>query len=435
MRRRSFVGAGAAAFIAGCGVVARPGSRATPEQQWARTAWRYLENNTDDDTGLVGGMDRSPVFTASNAADALAAIVCARELDVIDAREFDLRLSRVLGFLGTMELSNGELPNKAYSARTAKMVGFDGRPADIGWSALDIGRLLLWLKITGLRHPHFAEYADKAVLRWRFCDVIGDCGVLWGSAREAGLLQRYTEGRLGYAQVAAAGYAVWGFDARGTLALPATQVAYVYDRALRHDARDPRTSGAQAPVLTLPYVLAGIELGWALAPLKDLAQTVYEVQEQRFRREHIFTARSDYQIAQAPYTVLDSVYAAGYAFNTIAHDGSHHERLALVNTRAAFGMAALWPGEYTRELVAHIAHMYDPDRGWYEGRLEAGGAPQTSITLATNAVVLETLLFRARGAFYQPGAQVPGPFQVQTSDPFNRQNRCWPAERAACRRS
>ena len=105
----------AATLLGGCGLVARregaapaatgPGARPaaalTREQQWARTAWRYVENNADPDTGLAGGSDRAAVFTVANAADHIAAITCAHELGAIDAREFDQRLSRVLGFLGT----------------------------------------------------------------------------------------------------------------------------------------------------------------------------------------------------------------------------------------------------------------------------------------------------------------------------------------------
>jgi hypothetical protein len=406
------------------------------EQQWARTAWRYLENNTDFDTGLVAGMDRMPVFTAWNAADALAAIVCAHELGVIDEREFDLRLSRVLGFLATMDLSGG-LPNKAYHAATGKMVNFDGRQEDIGWTAVDIGRLMLWLKIVGQRHPRFAEYADKAVLRWNFCDLIDDCGTLYGATRINGKLERYQEGRLGYEQLAAAGFAAWGFDARTAASWDRSQVVNIYGLPIRHDARDPRTTGAAAPVLTLPYALMGIELGWRQpggdTGSKALADRVYQVQEERWKRDHQLTARSDWQARQAPWVVLDAVFASGYPWNTIAADGKEYEQLALVNTRAVFGMWALWPGEYTRKLVEGIQFMYDPDRGWFEGRHEAGGAPQANITLSTNAAVLEALLFKAQGPLYRPDP-TPGLFDLRTRDVFERLNRCWPSERAACAR-
>ncbi|MGE4239237.1 DUF3131 domain-containing protein [Ramlibacter sp.] len=438
--------AAAAATLAGCGALVRSASgrgaaaadaapsgprTISPELQWARTAWRYVENNTDYDSGLVAGADRMAVFTAWNAGDALAAVVAAHELGVIDAREFDQRLSRLLGFIGTMELSGGQVPNKAYSAASGKMVGFDGRPADIGWSALDIGRLLLWLRIVRQRHPRFAEYADKAVLRWSFCEVIDDCGVLTGTSRTGASLSRYAEGRLGYEQLAAAGYAAWGFDMRRTLAVPPTEAVNIHGTPIRYDARDARTSGSQTPVLTMPYAFAAMELG-AASPLRALADSVYHVQEERWRREKQFTARSDHQVRDAPYVVLDAVFAAGYAWNTIGHDGREYDKLAIVNTRAAFAMAALWPTDYTRELMRSVQYLYDPDRGWYEGRFEAGGAPQDNITLSTNAAVLEALLFKAKGVLFDPAKDKPGHFETVTSDPFNRLGRCHPKERPAC---
>ena len=432
--------------LAGCGLVARrpagaaataSGKRLSQEQQWARTAWRYVENNTDYDSGLVNGADRAPIFTVWNAGDALAAVVAGRELDIIDAREFDLRLSRLLGFLGTMDLSAGQLPNKAYHAGTGKMVNFGGGQEDIGWSAVDIGRLLLWLKIVGQRHPQFAEYCDKVVLRWTFCDAIDECGTLYGNSRSGGQVQRYQEGRLGYEQLAAAGYAAWGFDARNAASWNNTETVNIYGLPVRYDARDPRTSGAQAPVLTMPYVLMGMELGWrhpdGSTGAKPLADMVYRVQEERFKREQQLTARSDYQTRQAPWVVLDSVFASGYAWNTVGGDGKEYEQLALVSTRAAFGMWALWPGEYTQRLVAGIQFMHDTDRGWFEGRHEAGGAPQSNITLSTNAAVLETLLFKVRGPLYAPDRR-PGLFDIRTGDVFQRLNRCTPAERGSCRR-
>lgn len=440
--RRAMLAAGTVA-LGGCGVVARQlaggaAARGLERQQaqWARTAWRYVENNTDRETGLVNGMDRSPVVTTWNAADALAATVAAHELGIIEAREFDLRLSRLLGFLASMDLSGGLMPNKAYNAASGRMVNFENRPEDIGWSAVDSGRLLLWLKIVGQRHPRFQEYADKVVLRWNSCQAIDDCGVLKGTARSAGRTQHYQEGRYGYEQLAAAGFAAWGFDTQASGPLPRLEPVNIHGVRVGYDARDPRSTGVVAPVLTMPHVLLGIELGWeppgGHGGFREAAESVYRAQEQRWRREHVFTARSDYQIREAPYVVLDAVYGSGYAWNTLGADGKEYEKLALVSTRAAFGMWALWPGEYTRQLVESIRWLHDPDRGWYEGRLEAGGAPLANITLATNAAVLEVLLFKAKGRLYQADSR-PGYFQVQASDPFLRANRCMPNERPACR--
>jgi hypothetical protein len=166
--------------------------------------------------------------------------------------------------------------------------------------------------------------------------------------------------------------------------------------------------------------------------VKAYADAVYQAQEQRWRRERQLTARSDYQTRQAPYGVLDSVFGNGYPWNTLGGDGTEYEQLAIVSTRAVFGMAALWPGEYTQQLVAAVRYLYDPDRGWFEGRYEAGGGPQSNITLSTNAAVLESLAYRAKGVLYVGGGQ-PGFFDVRTGDVFQRLNRCTPKERAACK--
>lgn len=451
LTRRTLAASVPAALLAGCGLVARrdrataaanvrPGEVASPvasltntQYQWARTAWRFLENNTDDVNGLVNGMDRAPTFTMANAGDAIAATLAAHELKIIDAHEFDLRLSRLLGFLATMDLSQGKLPNKVYNAVSGKMVGFENRPDDIGWSAVDIGRALLWLRIAGRRHQRFQEYADKVVMRWTFCDVLDACGALRGTTRANGQVYTYPEGRFGYEQLAGAGYAAWGLDARGATALPKLEFANIEGVRVPYDARDPRTSGAQAPVLTMPFALAGIEYGWQApdgsSSLREPARAVFAVQEARWRRERQLTARSDYQLRDAPWVVLDSVFASGYAWNTIGGDGKEYERLALVSVRSAFAQWALAQSEYTSALVEGVRWLYDADRGWYEGRYEQGGGPNTTITLATNAQVLEALWFKAAGApLYGAEPSKPGFFEVRTGDPFERVGRCWPGE-------
>ena len=78
-----------------------------------------------------------------------------------------------------------------------------------------------------------------------------------------------------------------------------------------------------------------------------------------------------------------------------------------------------------------MQRLYDPDRGWFEGRFEAGGAPHANLTLNTNAAVLEALLFKVTGSFYTLET-TPGHFELRTRDTFARMNRCWPAERGAC---
>ncbi|WP_176442311.1 DUF3131 domain-containing protein [Noviherbaspirillum humi] len=444
---------------AGCGVVARgvanvadharhaggigrAGKLTDKETAWAKAAWRYFEANTHPQTGLTGGTDRALTLTMWQLGDTLAATVAAYELELIEQREFDTRIAKILNFLYKMPLSYGAVPAKVYNIESGAMVNFGNQPEDIGWSATDIGRLMMWMKITGERYPRFREYFDKVVFRWNFCKVIDDCGTMFGASRSQGQSTEYQEGRLGYEQLTSAGYAVWGFDTKHSASLEGMEAFNIFGRRIYYDARDPRLTKAQAPVATMPYALMGMEFGWRYPSrlamseaggidLRKLANDVYQVQEERYRRENVFTARTDYQIKEAPYQVLDSVFAAGYPFNTIGNDGKEYPDLALVSTKAAFAMWAVWPTGYTDELIKVVQSLYDPERGWYEGRLEKSGAIQENITLSTNAAVLESLMFKAWGQLY-PGDATPGYFQAQQQDAFAPPNRCYPIERPIC---
>lgn len=448
----------AGALLAGCGVVSsqlgkardaalhegdvgRYGRLNAQELQWAKVAWRYFENNTNPDNGLVNSFDRYPTFSMWHAADYMAALAAAHDFGLIDAREFDSRMSRLLKFLNTMDLSEGSVPNKLYNSLTGKMISYANQPGDIGWSAIEVGRLLTWMRIIGGRYPQYQEYFDKAVLRWNFCQVIDNCGAMSGVSRENGQRSSYQEGRLGYEQVGAAGFAAWGFDASRIWNSPRIESVTILGVRVPYDARDPRITGAPSSALTMPYVLMGMELGWrypggadappAGADYRDMAERIYRAQEARFRREGVLTARSDYQMREPPYAVTDGVFVSGFPWNTVGADGKEYEKLALVSTRAAFGMWVLWPGEYTDRLMQAVQPLHHPERGWFEGRLEHSGAALETVSLSTNAMVLETLLFKVRGRL-MPDETRKGYFARKLDDPFARPNQCLPSERPMC---
>ncbi len=81
------------------------------------------------------------------------------------------------------------------------------------------------------------------------------------------------------------------------------------------------------------------------------AQRLYQAQETRWRREKILTARAQYSRSTAPWEVYDSLFANGYAWNTLADDGRYAPELALLSTRAIFGLWALWDTRYTDALM------------------------------------------------------------------------------------
>lgn len=452
-----------AAMLAGCGIAyrgardgvlavadseifwrGRHGRLSEQEREWALAAWAYFDRNYRPETGLVDSVERYPSASMWNAADALAAAMAAQALGLIDERTFDERASRLLDFLNTMPLVEGRVPNRVYDTQTGAMVDYENRPGQIGWSAVDIGRLLVWLEILKARHPALAEYADKAVLRWSFCDVIDGCGRLWGGVVRDERVDVFDEGRRGYQQYAARGYEAWGFEVGESARWQPYQEARIFDVLVPYDARDPRETGVQAPVVSLPHLLTGLEFNWDRtgdARSRDSrstdpealrqAEIVYTVQERRWQREQVLTARTDHLIGRPPYFVWDAIWVDGTPWHTVSDAGQPVPDAALVSTRAAFGMWALWRTPYTEELIAAVDQLYDPERGWFEGRSELTGGHEATLSCSTNAVVLEALWYKAAGKLYRAPAD-PGHVDARLRDEFRRPQHCFPVQRERC---
>ena len=396
----------------------RYGSLTEQELEWARIAWTYVENNTNLTTGLVNALDNYPTTNLSNLADYLIALIAAREFEFITSKEHDERLTMVLTFLNEMPLGLTGVPNKVYSTVHGQMVDYGGQPGELGWSSIDIGRLLIALAMVKQRNPEFSEYVDKAVLRWNFCELVTEEGELYGGAINNGNVFRYKEGRLGIEEYTAYGYLDWQIVPEKAMLLDPYEVVTINGIDLLFDGRDPRDYDVLRPVYSTPYLLLGLEFNWDKIDdrqssdakhtnqvLSAMADSVYRIQESRWDIDRIYTARGEHVVTGEPYFVYDSIYALGTPWITVAEDGSDHDEKALVSTRVAFQMWVLWKTDYTNRLMTLVRELYDPDRGWYEGRYELTSSYEKSISLQTNAGVLEALLYKANGKLYQPNKE------------------------------
>jgi len=412
---------------------ARLGALTPEEQKWAEVAWRYFENNRQAETGLVNGSDKRPVVSLWQIGDALIALTAAHQLKLIDDRIFDQRLTPLLGSLNRLPLTSAKLPNLLYNTSTLAMVGYGNKPEVIGWSAKDIARLMMALRIVAAFSPEYSEYIERVVLRWNFCRVVDKQGQLYAGHLQNQRLTPQAEGRLGDSEYSAAAFGLWGITNQLSLQPPAQHVI-IFGMALDVDARDPRTSWTPSAITTLPYVLSGIEYGWSLpgadgdtsTVLRHRASQVYRVQEMRWQQDRILTARSDFNLSAPPWHVNDTIFANGYAWNTLADDGKWVPRLAQVSTRAVFGLWALWDTPFTEALMKTTRLQYDTQRGWFEGRTEFTGDYNRAITLSTNAMVLEALLFKAHGEPLLAAGPVPAEsfFSRQLEDPFRMPGNC-----------
>lgn len=400
--------------LGGCGVVARSlvsqstgyASPGPTDETRAKAAWAYFRASRNGQTGLVETSAGANFATPFTIGDQIAAAIAANRLRIIDNREFDETISGVLSFLATAPLSNGEMPGRYYSTRDGRLMDPPAAGVDPGWSAVDTGHLLVWLRVLAQRYPAYAPYVVRVVARWQTCRAVDDQGQLRRALPSSAGFVNTPDTGSGYGDYAALGFRAWGEHAiSADKANPSDASLSIegYEFAL----------GSKGPTVSTPYALIGLEFGWkdplgaSLEAARSTEDKLWAVQSARFQRTGNATARSDYRRNSAPYVVLDTVLSDGYPWNTTDTAHKAHPELALISTRAAFALAALHGGDHARRLVDTVGTLYDPGSGWYEGRYETGGAYEWTRTAATNAMVLEATLYREHGALFDARTPIP----------------------------
>jgi hypothetical protein len=355
-------------------------------------------------------VDGYPSTTGWDLGSSLLALVAARELGIVPEEELDARAGAILATLARLPLFDGALPNKAYDTASGRMTDYHNAPAPggIGWSAVDLGRLVSALVVLGELHPAHRAAVEEALGRWDACRAVRG-GELYGAQAAGGGPARLTqEGRLGYEQYAAKAFGLLGLRAAG---------ARRYDRFSAHvsilgvpvprDRRDARTHGAVDAVVTEPWVVDAFEFGLDPAAV-PLARQVFEVQKRRFEQTGTVTALSEGHLDRPPWFVYDAIWADGHAWRTVAPDGAAVRGMRSLSTKAALSLSALYPDDpYAAVLRRAVEGARDPERGWFAGVYE-DGALNRSLDANTNAVVLEAALFAARGPLQTLAGAAPG---------------------------
>ena len=369
------------------------------ELGWAKTAWAYFENNTQESTGLVNSVDAYESSTLWDTSSYLMGLISAYRLGLIDEAEFDGRMSKVLGTLADLDLFDGALPNKAYNTRTAKMTTYTNEVTErgIGWSAIDIARLMVPMNIIVWNYPKHVTAVKDIVASWDFDAMLRD-GTMYGTqVNEQGETELVQEGRLGYEEYAAKSLVLMGMDASQALEyFDNVLFIEIFGEKIATDSRDPERFQAHNYIVSEPYVLDGIEFGWDQTS-KELAARVFKVQRLRYEDSGVLTAVSEDNIDQAPWFVYNTVFTDGKTWNAITDTGEDASAFRTLSTKAALGWHVLFDTEYTKELADAVMPLQDPKKGWYSGRYEASGKPNKALTANTNAVVLESLAYRRFG--------------------------------------
>lgn len=361
----------------------------------AGTAWRQFDALWNQRTGLARATADYDRLTPWDMGSVLAANFSAHKLGILDDSAYARRMRTTLATLARVPLFRNAVFNKGYFSGSGRMVGRTGSTSSsgYGWSATDLGRLLIWLHIVGTVDKEFAGSTARVAQRIKFPETITPDGYLRGGMiGSRGQLWRFQEGRIGYEQYAAQGFAFWGAAVDSAL-------------DVRKHARTIHVLGVPLPADTRgldrltsePLVLLGMELGFT-PEMEELAANVLAAQQARFDSTGALTMVSEDAINLAPhYFYYYCVYCNGKAFTVdVVTPGKTLDEPRWVSTKASFGYHTLMPTEYTKRVMEYVAAARGT-RGWSSGVYEQSGKSTETYDLNTAAIVLEAALYRKIG--------------------------------------
>jgi hypothetical protein len=374
------------------------GSLSAQEVEMAGAAWQYFKNNWQAKTGFVNSVNNFESVTIWDQAAAMAAVVSAKELGIISDSEFQQKMNLMLDTLAALPLYRGELPNKVYNSKTLLPVDYGKltERQEIGWSAIDLGRLAIWLKIVDYRYPIFQVKTEKVWRSWRVDRLVKD-GKMYGTNVVNGRESYNQEGRFGYENYAAYGLSLWGLNVRKA-ANNREHIGFVniYSEAIAYDRRDLRNSGANNYVLSEPYILDGIETGFQSLP-KVYADHLLAAQAARYRATSRLTAVTEDNIDRPPYFLYNTAFVNGQAWGTITDTGENRDNLRFLSAKAAVGWHVLYGNDYTKKLFNATAINLQASGGFYSGLYEVNNLPNRVQTANNNGIILESLLYKKVG--------------------------------------
>lgn len=355
----------------------------------AASAWKYLDRYYQPATGFVNGTPDWYNTTLWDLGGQLLATHGAKELGLISADEYRKRTQTTLNTLERVELFQGAAFNRIYSTKN----GAPDTGSGAGWSATDLGRLLVAFKILSVREPEFADQLARIARRNDFSKIVKG-GYLHGRVNgKDGKASEFQEGRIGYEQYVATGFSQWGADVRNALNFRRNaQAVDVMGVRLYADRR------GLDRLLSEPFILYGIELGLE-GEYRDLAAAVLKAQEARYRATGQVTIATEDAVAVSPHHFY---YYCVYCNKQPFRIGLSSPRQLLdeprwVSTKGAFGWHALFPGDYTTVAVEYVKPAFDAKQGWATGVYEKSRASTKTWDVNTAAVMLEIAFYQLRG--------------------------------------
>ena len=356
-----------------------PRPLADPDLEAAQIAWRYFERNYHPETGLVSSVEGYPSTSVWDVGlDAARDGRRPRARPRSTRAAFDARVDDAAPDARDAAALRGRAAEQGVRRRDRRDDDYANQPAaaGIGFSALDLGRLVSALTLLAERCPAAPRRRSGA------CSgagaSAGSSATASSTARTvdaAGKVQIVQEGRFGYEQYAAQSFARLGFGMARARA--ATTASRRTRRSSACRSATTRATGAGSARWTRsstdPWVLGAFEFGRD-GERGELLRRVFEVQKRRWektgivdrrergprrsRRRGSCTARSGRTACPGTPSRPAATTPRGSARSRRRRRSRSRRSTPTIRTRACS--------------AAPSTRARDPDRGWYAGMYEDG---------------------------------------------------------------
>ena len=359
------------------------------EAIWARVAWQYYVNNTQPN-GLANAHDDEPWFSLWSTGSYLLAMTAAQQLNILSSAEFDERVTAALFTLSQLPLNDQGVPAAYYHADTLKILG---KPDS---SAIGMGRLLVALQTLLWRYPQHAAAIRDLFNQWQVGALIATSPATQSAAPLHHWALATDEPRNSFGYRLYASHTLRLIDSAAGLAVtnpPQGQQMIDIDGIMVPDEGLRTPWGRQPSLISLPYLLTGLELGFD-AQSAEIAWRIMQIQQRRHslrvRKPPISTDYAE----PAPDYVND--LPNRQPVDASALRDAPPEQRAITSTRSAFAWYALFRNSWSEALRQQVQTLQVPGRGWQRG-LNLNNSVNDVIDADTNAVVLESLAYIAHG--------------------------------------
>ncbi|MGF1724064.1 DUF3131 domain-containing protein [Photobacterium nomapromontoriensis] len=356
----------------------------------AKKAQYYIDRNWNQQTGLIDSVQGYHHSTMWDVASGLAAILSLEGIGLYTEIEATSKIRLTLHTLERLPLYDERLPNREYDTHTAQPSGnySSSSSKGNGWSALDIGRLLIWLEITARHKPQFISQITAIKTKWQLSDIIKD-KTLYGELKTSQHQRYRQEGRLGYLQYAAQGLELAGFDVSNAFQ-PDHISSTIIDNTIIY------TDDRNLPYFTAdPYVLNAIELGQTNAWWDQLIP-LFHLHKNKSRQERKLWIFAEDAMDRSPWFSYNNIYIYGKSWLSTAPGGKPIENPQIFSNKVAQGFSVIfYDDEFSQQLSQQIIDNSLAFRAIPTG-LYKDNAPNTAFNINTNSLVLASLWYKHR---------------------------------------